>query len=125
MRQLICVIFCLAIASSVNAVTLNWDSYSGNADGFVVYYKAKNTTTVPYSEVINDITLTQYTIDNTKFEANTLYEFWLTAYKENLESEPSNVVEWSRDPNPSPESNPGPIMLIVPNPVTSITIIQN
>ena len=113
------------IAVSANAVPLGWDSYTGDADGFIVYYRIKNSTEQPYSEVINDITRTHYTIDDNKFKANVLYEFWITAYKENLESEPSNIVEWSRAPYPTPESNPGPVMLIVPNPVTTITIIQN
>jgi len=125
MKKLIYILVCLLLAVPASAVTLGWNSYTDDADGFVIYYKAKGETIDPYSEVINDKTVTQYTIDDNKFVANTLYEFWMTAYKENLESEPSNIVEWSRLPNQAPESNPGPVMLIVPNPVTTITIIQN
>lgn len=77
-----------AEAVSESQIELSWQDKSGNESGFLLY---KNYTGEWELAAVLDADITRYTDEN--LQPNTAYYYVLFAYKEDISSEASNVVE--------------------------------
>lgn len=110
MKTIIIFMIMALLAMTANADSLEW-GVSENADGYLIYHGE-------YSKNVGNVTT--YDIDLLNIPYNTPTDIHATAYNDAGESEPSNIVRYTRpgfivDDNPAP-----PVSVIIPGPITII-----
>jgi len=120
MKKIFLILIILFFAVPAWGVTLAWDAYTDEADGFILYYQQTGETEI-YSEVIQGSLTVIYTVEDSKFQPGQEYSFWLTAFNDMAESGSSNIVTWTA-PTFIPTDNPAPVIINVPGAPSSVTI---
>jgi hypothetical protein len=121
-RILLVALLCLVFGTEANALKLVWDApeigepTGGEPTGYVVYSRLSGTVATPFSEAVM-ANQTEYPLEPSKFEPGKTYDFWVTAFNDAGESQPSNTVDHTFDKFVPPD-NPMPVVITIPKEVT-------
>ena len=100
MKRLFCLLACLLILGAAPALAVDW-TWDQHTDtrvlGYNFYWKETGTTTPVFNKNIPGIDSIVYTVPDLNLKPNVAYDFWVTAYSSTAESNPSEVVQYTRD----------------------------
>lgn len=135
MKKLILIALAIAllIAAPAMAADLQWDYPAdwASIDGYILYFNESGQTDAPYIKTVLKSGLTQAgaTVTWTGFEIaahlayTQQYDLWLTVYNSAGESEPSNIISYTRPAfAPPADSLPSGTVIEIPNAAVTIRV---